>query len=95
LPGEIKSFTKGKANTDGEPDPTVSGFQLTYGPYDKHLPTSTPEEIDIHYEFTAPIAYVDHLERDVEVSHWGSKVAIEEHYVLTNHAARYPSSNSL
>jgi oligosaccharyltransferase complex subunit alpha (ribophorin I) len=90
LPGEIKSYTKSKANADGESDPTVSGFILTYGPYDKHIPSTPPEQISVHYEYTAPITYVDHVERDIEISHWGNKVAIEERYILTNHAARYP-----
>lgn len=80
---------------DGEPDPTVSGYVLTYGPYDKHISSAPSEEITVHYEYTAPIAYVDHLERDIEVSHWGNKVAIEERYILTNHAARYSPPLSL
>jgi oligosaccharyltransferase complex subunit alpha (ribophorin I) len=33
---------------------------------------------------------VEHLERDIEVSHWGSNVAVEERYELTNKAAEYP-----
>jgi oligosaccharyltransferase complex subunit alpha (ribophorin I) len=35
--------------------------------------------------------FVEHLERDVEVSHWGNNLAIEERYKLTNHAARLPT----
>jgi len=46
------------------------------------------EEVKVHYEFTAPIPFVEQLERDIEVSHWGNNLAIEERYVLVNHAAR-------
>lgn len=62
---------------------------LTYGPYDTLPPTTALEKITVHFEYTAPITYVDRLERDIEVSHWGSNLAIEERYQLTNHAAKY------
>jgi oligosaccharyltransferase complex subunit alpha (ribophorin I) len=88
LRGEIESYTHGEANTDGQPDPTKSGSVLTYGPYDVQKPTTAFEEVKIHFEYTAPIAYVEQLERDIEVSHWGNNVAIEERYILGNHAAR-------
>lgn len=86
--GVIESYTEGKANVDGQPDPTKSGSVLTYGPYDTLPPTTASEKITVHFEYTAPITYVDRLERDIEVSHWGSNVAIEERYQLTNHAAK-------
>lgn len=74
---------------DGDSDPQKSGNVLTYGPYGKQPVTMTiPERITIHFEYTAPITYVDQLERHIEVSHWGSNIAIEERYKLTNHAAR-------
>jgi oligosaccharyltransferase complex subunit alpha (ribophorin I) len=89
LHGEIESYTQGQLNVDGQPDPTKSGTVLTYGPYQEQPPTTISEKISVHFEYTAPITYVDSLERDIEVSHWGSNVAIEERYKLTNHAARY------
>jgi len=88
LRGEVESYTHGKTNTDGQPDPTKSGSVLTYGPYDTQQPTTAFEEVKVHYEFTAPIPFVEQLERDIEVSHWGNNLAIEERYVLVNHAAR-------
>ena len=89
--GEIESYTEGKANSEGQADPTKSGSVLTYGPYDAQEPTTEFEEVKVHFEYTAPIAYVEQLEREIEVSHWGNNLAIEEQYVLTNHAARFPS----
>jgi len=89
LKGEIEDYTKGTTNTDGETDPSKSGSVLTYGPYGELAPTSTSDKIRIHYEYTSPIPFVEHLQRDIEVSHWGNNVAVEEHYTLTNHAAKF------
>jgi hypothetical protein len=91
LNGAIKSYTEGTTNADGQPDPQKSGAVLTYGPYDEPPSAIPSEKIDVHFEFTAPITYVDHFERDIEVSHWGNNVAIEERYQLTNHAAKSSS----
>ena len=90
LNGMIKSYTEGTTNADGQPDPQKSGATLTYGPYGEPPFPITSDKIDVHFEFTAPITYVDHLERDIEVSRWGNNVAIEERYKLTNHAAKSP-----
>jgi hypothetical protein len=90
LPGAIESYTQGEKNIDGDSDPTKSGSTLTYGPYTRQEPTTSLDKIKVHYEYTAPIAYVEHLQRDIEVSHWGNNLAIEEHYKLTNHAAKSP-----
>jgi len=78
-------------NVDGKPDPTKSGNVLAYGPYGEMPPTTgkSSEQINVHFEYTAPIVFVEHLERDIEVSHWGNNLAIEERYKLTNHAAKY------
>ena len=89
MSGMIESYTQGEPNIDGQPDPTKSGTTLTYGPYGEIPPTTTDiPKIKVHYEYTTPITYVEHLERDIEVSHWGSNLAIEERYKLTNHAAK-------
>ena len=91
LPGATESYTQGSLNVDGKPDPTKSGNVLAYGPYGEMPPTTaeSSERIDVHFEYTAPIVFVEHLERDIEVSHWGNNLAVEERYKLTNHAARY------
>ena len=41
----------------------------------------------MRYEFTKPIIHATSLERDVEVSHWGGNLAVEERYWLTNKGA--------
>jgi oligosaccharyltransferase complex subunit alpha (ribophorin I) len=85
--GMLESYTKGDQNAEGQPDPTKAGNVLTYGPYDTIHP-STFEEIKVHYEYTFPITFIDVLERDIQVSNWGTNVAMEERYQLTNHAAK-------
>jgi oligosaccharyltransferase complex subunit alpha (ribophorin I) len=80
-------------NAEGQSDPTKSGSVLSYGPYNEQPPFAVSEKVTVRYEYTAPITFVDHLERDIEVSQWGNNLAIEERYQLTNHAARSSLNN--
>lgn len=41
-----------------------------------------------HFENLQPILTVPSLRRDIEVSHWGKNLAVEEHYSLRNDGAR-------
>lgn len=41
----------------------------------------------MRYEFTKPLNHARLLERDIELSHWGGNVAVEERYDLSNRAA--------
>jgi oligosaccharyltransferase complex subunit alpha (ribophorin I) len=45
------------------------------------------QEVSVRYEFTKPLTHSKLLERDIEVSHWGGNIAIEERHWLTNRAA--------
>lgn len=38
----------------------------------------------IHYEHTLPILYGTKVIRDIELSHWGNNMAVEEHYAVQN-----------
>jgi oligosaccharyltransferase complex subunit alpha (ribophorin I) len=73
-------------NSDGKEDPSKTGSTFTYGPY-TDIPAGAVEAARARYEFTKPVLHVSKLERDVEVSHWGGNLAIEERYWLENHAA--------
>ena len=66
--------------------PQKQGTKYTYGTYGE-VPAGVVEPVRVRYEFTKPLIHVSHLERDVEVSHWGGNVAFEERYTLTNRAA--------
>jgi oligosaccharyltransferase complex subunit alpha (ribophorin I) len=81
-------FTKlSKKNADGTSDPVHQGTALTYGPYDKVKPGSELP-VSVRYDFTKPLLHATRFERDIEVSHWGGNLAVEERYWLTNRAAK-------
>ena len=60
---------------------------LEYGLFDSKKPNSY-EELKIHYEYQQSILTVKGLRRDLEVSHWGGNLAVEEHFNLTHEGAR-------
>lgn len=68
-------------------DPEVQGTKLTYGPYDSKIEAGAVHPVTVRYEFTKPVLVVSLLERDVEVSHWGGNLAVEERYWLRNDGA--------
>ena len=86
-----KQKTKLKLPSVDVPDytstPERQGTTYTYGPYEK-LPAGAEEEASVRYQFTKPVNHATLLERDVEVSHWGGNLAMEERYWLTNQGAR-------
>lgn len=73
-------------NADNAEDPTKQGTSFTYGPYNE-VPAGAQEPVSVRYEYTKPLIHASHLERDVEVSHWGGNLATEERYWLTNRGA--------
>ncbi|RIA96849.1 Ribophorin I [Glomus cerebriforme] len=60
---------------------------LEYGMFDGKKPNSY-EELKIHYEFQQNILTIKDLRRDLEISHWGGNLAVEEHFNLTHDGAR-------
>lgn len=83
---DVPDYTK----TDGlikTKDPEVQGTSLTYGTYESRVEAGAFYPVSIRYEFTKPIITADYLERDVEVSHWGGNLAVEERYSLRNDGA--------
>ncbi|KAF3923477.1 hypothetical protein ABW21_db0208270 [Orbilia brochopaga] len=84
--GEIPDYTD-----FGAKDVDKSGYIITYGPYDNIKPRSSgskKETFTIRFEFTMPVIYMEKMERDIEVSHWGNNLAIEERYWMTNNGAK-------
>ena len=67
-------------------DPQKQGSKFTYGPFGE-VPAGAVQPVKVRYEFTKPLIHISHLERDIEVSHWGGNVAFEERYTLHNRAA--------
>ncbi|KAI9838460.1 MAG: dolichyl-diphosphooligosaccharide--protein glycosyltransferase subunit 1, partial [Thelocarpon superellum] len=74
------------SNADGTEDPQKQGSTFTYGPYGE-VAAGAVEPVRVRYEFTKPLTHATLLERDVEISHWGGNLAIEERYWLTNRGA--------
>jgi len=68
----------------------VQGSKLVYGPFD-NKPAGALQPVEVRFEFTKPVNHVSHLERDVEVSHWGGNVAFEERYTLYHRGANLSS----
>jgi oligosaccharyltransferase complex subunit alpha (ribophorin I) len=73
---------------DGDPNyPSErSGDLIFYGPfYDiKSYAFSTCR---FQYEYKPPILTLTQLARELEVSHWGGNVAVEEHFALKHDGA--------
>lgn len=68
-------------------DPEVQGTRLTYGTYESKIEAGAFYPVTVRYEFTKPILTSSVLERDIEVSHWGGNLAVEERYWLRNDGA--------
>lgn len=84
---DIPEHTKSvESISDTAEDPQKQGSTFTYGPY-AETAAGAIGRATARYEFTKPINHVSLLERDIEVSHWGGNLAVEERYWLTNHGA--------
>ncbi|XP_057424151.1 dolichyl-diphosphooligosaccharide--protein glycosyltransferase subunit 1B [Lotus japonicus] len=64
-----------------------AGTELKYGPYDSYSPYSYSPVL-VHFENNNPFAVVEELEREIEISHWGS-VQVTERYRLVHAGARH------
>ncbi|CAG8595776.1 1297_t:CDS:2 [Ambispora gerdemannii] len=60
---------------------------ITYGFYNNIAPDAY-DELKVHYGFQRPIFTVKRFRRDLEVSHWGGNLAIEEHIDLKHDGAK-------
>ncbi|ORZ20259.1 Ribophorin I [Absidia repens] len=77
---QIISFTGGDGIVQQK------GSKLVYGPFN-NLEPNAYHELKCHFESTGPLVTVTHLERDLQVSHWGNNLAVEEHYTIRNDGA--------
>jgi len=65
---------------------SVSGNSITYGPYEDTAAFSF-SDLSIHFENGKPFITAKSLVKEIEVSHWGANVAIEELYDLQHEGA--------
>ncbi|KAI9597992.1 Ribophorin I [Syncephalis fuscata] len=62
--------------------------EVTYGPYTDVQAKAAKKPIYVHYEQnTPPITAIDH-KRQLEVSHWGGYLSVEEHYQIRHDGAQ-------
>ncbi|CDS08914.1 hypothetical protein LRAMOSA10275 [Lichtheimia ramosa] len=71
----------------GGPQVERTDNKIVYGPYLSVTPGSY-NPFRIHYEYSKPLLTVTELQRDIQVSHWASNLAVEEHYKLEHSGAR-------
>lgn len=67
-------------------DPERQGSTYTYGPY-KNIAPGKFYPLNVRFAASHPVLVSSLLERDVEVSHWGGNLAVEERYWLRNSGA--------
>eukprot|EP01105_Mastigella_eilhardi_P005868 TRINITY_DN17559_c0_g1_i1.p1 TRINITY_DN17559_c0_g1~~TRINITY_DN17559_c0_g1_i1.p1 ORF type:complete len:509 (-),score=153.54 TRINITY_DN17559_c0_g1_i1:61-1542(-) len=60
---------------------------LIYGPYERVAAMSW-DNMRVHFENDSPFITITNVERELEVSHWGSNLAVEEHYWVRHDGAR-------
>ncbi|KAI0974318.1 Ribophorin I [Xylaria arbuscula] len=90
---DVPDYTKIAGNGETKEFPIKQGAKLTYGPFPE-VPAGASSPVQVRYEFNKPVTHVSHLERDIEVSHWGGNVAFEERYTLFHHGANLSSQFS-
>ncbi|KAF9433630.1 dolichyl-diphosphooligosaccharide--protein glycosyltransferase subunit 1 [Entomortierella beljakovae] len=69
-----------------EVDLVIKNNQVVLGPYNDVRPLEHGI-FEIQYQLMGPLPHVRHLRRDIEVSQWGSNLAVEEHYNFVNKGA--------
>ncbi|CAH1758130.1 6209_t:CDS:2 [Entrophospora sp. SA101] len=67
---------------------THIGNLLSYEVYNKNIESNKYDKLEVHYEYQKPIITIKNLRRDLDLSHWGGNLAIEEHFNITNDGAR-------
>lgn len=87
---DIPNYTKIAGSGGVKEFPEKQGSKLTYGPFPE-VPAGAVSPATVRFEFTKPVTHISHLERDVEVSHWGGNVAFEERYTLYHRGANLSS----
>ncbi|KAG0094087.1 proteasome regulatory particle base subunit [Podila epicladia] len=64
----------------------VTNSEVILGPFGK-IGALMKDALQVEYEMTGPVIQFRELRRDVEVTHWGSNLAVEDHYNFINRGA--------
>ncbi|RUP50168.1 Ribophorin I [Jimgerdemannia flammicorona] len=73
--------------TNNEGTVTKTGNLINYGPFNSISPHQHTR-LYVHYEGTKPLLTFSRVRRELEVSHWGGNLAVEEHFELKHDGAR-------
>lgn len=57
---------------------------ITYGPY-TDVSAFSHSEIKVNFPHSKTVLYTRTLVRELEISHWGNNLAVEENYDVANH----------
>lgn len=74
--------------------PQVTNNEVILGPFG-NMGALVKDALQVEYEMTGPVIHFREFRRDVEVTHWGSNLAVEDHYNFVNRGAGYAISRSL
>lgn len=66
----------------------VTNNEVVLGPFGK-MDALVQDTLQIEYEMAGPVIHFREFRRDVEVTHWGSNLAVEDHYNFVNRGAGY------
>ncbi|KAG0339984.1 proteasome regulatory particle base subunit [Podila horticola] len=64
----------------------VTNNEVVLGPFGK-MDALVQDTLQIEYEMAGPVIHFREFRRDVEVTHWGSNLAVEDHYNFINRGA--------
>ncbi|KAG0360606.1 proteasome regulatory particle base subunit [Podila minutissima] len=67
--------------------PQVTNNEVILGPFG-NMGALVKDALQVEYEMTGPVIHFREFRRDVEVTHWGSNLAVEDHYNFVNRGAR-------
>ncbi|KAF9163863.1 dolichyl-diphosphooligosaccharide--protein glycosyltransferase subunit 1 [Actinomortierella ambigua] len=70
-----------------EKKPEIKGNQIVLGPYE-NVNLLEHGVFEVQYQFPDPVIWLNKLRRDIEISHWGNNLAVEEHYNFVNRGAQ-------
>ncbi|KAG0229264.1 dolichyl-diphosphooligosaccharide--protein glycosyltransferase subunit 1 [Actinomortierella wolfii] len=70
-----------------EKEPEIKNNQIVLGPYE-NVNLLEHGMFEVQFEFLGPVVWMDKFRRDIELSHWASNLAVEEHYSFINKGAQ-------
>lgn len=94
LKTNIKLSSNNVLEYSQEPSPVQKDKDvISYGPF-SDVPAFSHSEVKVHFPYTKTVLYARTMVRELEVSHWGNNLAVEENYDVANHGPELQGSFS-